>query len=82
MKRRVFFGLFCAAPAALPHPAAAPEVRPDPAEMNFALNQIARTPMPAGLSHEARIDLREHIARNAIARLHEDQIRFIARCGQ
>jgi hypothetical protein len=81
MKRRAFFGLFTAAPAALALPAAAPEaplVRPDPAAMNYALRVLAGHPTPAGLSAEARAHYREQIVRNAIAHLHDEQVRYIA----
>ncbi len=82
MKRRAFFGLLGAAPAAIALPAAAPAVQPDPAEMNYVLNEIAQSPMPAGLSDEARMQHREHIARNALAHLRSEQVRYMARQGQ
>jgi hypothetical protein len=81
MKRRSFFGLFTAAPAALALPAAAPEahfVRPDDAAMKYARRVLAETPMPAGLSAKARAQHREHIVRAALTRLHDEQVRFIA----
>ena len=81
MKRRAFFGLFTAAPAALALPAVAPEahfVRPDPVEMNYALRVLAEHPAPAGLSPEARARQREHIVRAALAHLHDEQVRYIA----
>jgi hypothetical protein len=81
MKRRAFFGLFTAAPAALALPAVAPEapfVPADPAAMNYALRVLAEHPMPAGLSAEARAQHREHIVRNALAHLHNQQVRYIA----
>jgi hypothetical protein len=81
MKRRAFFGLFTAAPAALVLPAAVPEaafVPPDPAATNYALRVLAQHPMPAGLSAEARAHYREQIVRSAMAHLHDEQVRFIA----
>jgi hypothetical protein len=81
MKRRAFFGLFTAAPAALALPAVAQEVpfvRPDPVETNHALRVLAEHPMPAGLSAEARARHREHVVRSALAHLHNEQVRYIA----
>lgn len=81
MKRRAFFGLFTAAPAALALPAAAPDapfVPSDPAEVNYALRVLAQHPVPAQLSDEARGQYREHIVRSALARLHNEQVRYIA----
>jgi hypothetical protein len=81
MKRRAFFGLFTAAPAALAIPAVAPEVpfvRPDPVEMNYALRVRSEHPTPAGLSPEARARQREHIVRSALAHLSNEQVRYIA----
>ena len=82
MKRRAFFGLFGAAPAAIALPAATPVVPLVPDEMNYVLNQMAQTPTPAGLSDAARIQHREHMARNAMAHLHDERVRCIARSGQ
>jgi hypothetical protein len=81
MKRRAFFGLFTAAPAALALPAVAPEapfVSPHPAEVNYARRVLAEHRMPAGLSPEALAQHREHLVRTALMRLHDEQVRFIA----